>query len=156
MKEKKDESKPSDSYAMSTVPLWWLQTGKISQIPMFYKGSSTKIPIWPAKWGCFATNIGWRFSLETRKEQEVNHILKVHFFLTWRMFLSQPICNAWQLLIYESLQQGFSSSCLLTTSEKPVAARTEPTGMVKSSFSFCKPLYSDGFLLRFHMKFFVC
>lgn len=123
---------------------------------LFYKGSSTKIPIWPAKWGCFATNIGWRFSLETRKEQEVNHILKVHFFLTWRMFLSQPICNAWQLLIYESLQQGFSSSCLLSTSEKPVAARTEPTGMEKSSFSFCKPLYSDGFLLRFHMKFFVC
>lgn len=121
------------------MQLWWLQTGKISQTPMVYKGSQiTKLA---SRMEVSATNTGWRFSVETRKEQEINHILKVHFFLMWRMFLSHPTFNAWHLLIYESLQQGFSSSCLLNTSEEPVAARIGPTGMKKNNFPFCKPFY---------------
>lgn len=86
IKEKKDEHKSSHSYATGTCSCGGYRLVKSPRPLSFIKGA--KFPIWPAKWGCFATNIGWRFSLEIRKEQEVNHILKVHFFSVEDVFVS--------------------------------------------------------------------
>lgn len=82
---------------------------RLGKYPRFSKRRSTKLPSWPAKWGCFATNIGWDFfSWKPEKNGKLITYSKFIFYLVLRMFLSQPISNAWQLLICEILQQGFS------------------------------------------------
>lgn len=133
--------------------------GKSPRFLWFIKGGTTKLPSWPAKWGCFATNIGWLLALETRKEWEINHTLKVLglFFFSFGGYfclnLLSMLGNYWSM---RPSSRVFPVHIYLILQKSQWLQEQDPLAWRKAVFPFANHYIEDGFLLTFHIKFFVC
>lgn len=131
---------------------WWLQTGKISRIPIVF-GAVPNYQVDQQNGGVLPHLLDEFVFLDFRKEQQANHILKVHFLIwRWECFCLSPLATADSYSSARASSRVSPAHSYLVLQKTQLLQEQDPQAWRKSAFPFANHYTAAGFSFRFHMK----